>query len=181
MASNPNNFDPRSLTTNEETKFCTLPGQEPIVLSTVHGGHGCRITDIARTIPLFFHQEAISKGAYTENQIEELTARLAASAAPVGGSEDKAAGNAAASSANSQQPAPAAPSADTTPPAPPAPPAADAERLEKIKAAVIELINAGNPNDFTSSGSPKVEALKDKLGFEVTGVERDAAYEAAKG
>lgn len=175
MSVNPHTFDPSSIVTNENTKFCTLPGQEPITLSTVHGGHGCRIGDTPRTIPLFFHQEAIAKGAYTEKQIVDLTARLSGTGLPE----------------NPVVPVDATPPAPLAlldseddgfaPPASPLSPAAAGERKEQIKAAVIDLLNTGNPADFTSSGTPKVESLKDKLGFDVTGPERDAAYEAAKG
>lgn len=177
MAVNPNNFDPKSIVTNEETKFCTLPGQEPITLSTEHGGHGCRIGDTPRTVPLFFHQEAIAKGAYTEGQIIALTARLTGAETP----------EVMGAPVNTPPTPPLGFSQDSDddgfapPPPHPAPPAATSERTEQIKAAIIELLNTGNPTDFTSTGTPKVEALKDKLGFEVTGPERDAAYEAAKG
>jgi len=176
MAVNPNTFDPSSVVTNEETKFCTLPGQEPISLSTEHGGHGCRIGDTPRTVPLFFHQEAIARGAYTEEQIIDLKGRLAGVETP---------------GAPLIQPGtPATPplilldsdnDGFAPPPPCPAPPAATSERAEQIKAAIIDLLNTGNPSDFTSTGTPKVEALKEKLGFEVTGPERDTAYEAAKG
>lgn len=180
MSVNPNNFDPNSVVTNEETKFCTLPGQEPITLSTEYGGHGCRIADTPRTIPLFFHQEAVAKGAYTEEQIIDLKSRLTGVETPE-----------APSAQVGTAPAPAVPPQTllqdsdndgfAPPPPSPAPPAATSERTEQIKAAIIDLLNTGNPTDFTSTGTPKVEALKDKLGFEVTGPERDAAYEAAKG
>lgn len=177
MAVNPNTFDPSSVVTNEETKFCTLPGQEPITLSTEHGGHGCRIGDTPRTVPLFFHQEAIAKGAYTEEQIIDLTARLSGVETP----------GAPLVQIGSPATPPLTLSQDSDndgfapPPPHPAPPAATSERTEQIKAAIIDLLNTGNPSDFTSTGTPKVEALKDKLGFEVTGPERDAAYEATKG
>ena len=176
MSVNPNNFDPNSVVTNEETKFCTLPGQEPITLSTEYGGHGCRIADTPRTIPLFFHQEAIAKGAYTEEQIADLKSRLAGVETPevplIPPTTPPVVPPTLQDSDND---------GFAPPPPKPAPPAATSERTEQIKAAIIDLLNTGNPTDFTSTGTPKVEALKDKLGFEVTGPERDAAYEAAKG
>jgi hypothetical protein len=174
MQVNPNTFDPRSIVTKEDTKFCTLPGQEAITLSTIHGGHGCRIGETPRTVPLFFHQEALAKGAYTEEQLNDLTARLAGSTTPVVLTEPDLtlAQTAAGQSLDADNDGFTAP---------PGAPSQNADRTEQIKAAVIDLINCGNPADFTSSGSPKVESLKDKLGFDVTGPERDAAFEAAKG
>lgn len=177
MAVNPNTFDPSSVVTKEETKFCTLPGQEPILLSTEHGGHSCRISDTPRTVPLFFHQEAVARGAYTEEQIIDLKARLSGTVQPE--APPVQAGSPA------DPPLPLLQDSDNDgfalPPPNPAPPAVTSERTEQIKAAIIDLLNTGNPSDFTSTGTPKVEALKEKLGFEVTGPERDAAYEAAKG
>lgn len=177
MAANPNTFDPSSVVTKEETKFCTLPGQEPILLSTEHGGHSCRISDTPRTVPLFFHQEAVARGAYTEEQIVDLKARLSGVETP--------------GDTLIQTDTPATPPLQLLQDSDddgfalksptPAPPAATSERTEQIKVAIIDLLNTGNPSDFTSTGTPKVEALKEKLGFEVTGPERDAAYEAAKG
>lgn len=185
MAVNPNTFDPGSIVTNEDTKFCILPGQEPITLSTEHGGHGCRIGEEPRTVPLFFHQEAIAKGAYTESQFADLQSRLSGGTAPVGhpGGALGSGPGLPAGMTSSQPPLMHTDADDDdfpSPPGTPMPPA-DPQRSEQIKAAVIELLNTGNPHDFTNSGAPKVEALKDKLGFEVTGPERDAAYEAAKG
>ncbi len=176
MAVNPNTFDPSSIITNANTRFCTLPGQEPIVLSTVHGGHGCRIADTPRTVPIFFHQEAISKGAYTEEQIVDLKTRLAGVVAP--GTPIVQVGTPLTPPLVLQDS-----DDDGFAPSPqdPAPPAATSERTEQIKVAIIDLLNTGNPSDFTSSGTPKVEVLKEKLGFEVTGTERDSAYDAIKG
>ncbi len=176
MSVNPNTFDCNSIVTNAETKFCTLPGQEPITLSTEHGGHGCRIGDTPRTVPLFFHQEAIAKGAYTEEQIVDLKARLSGAETPETPLVPDATTPAVPPTLQDSDNDGFAP-----PPPNPAPPAATSERTKQIKAAIIDLMNTGNPTDFTSTGTPKVEALKDKLGFEVTGPERDAAYEAAKG
>jgi hypothetical protein len=177
MAVNPNTFDPSSVVTNEETKFCTLPGQEPISLSTEHGGHGCRIGDTPRTVPLFFHQEAIARGAYTEEQIIDLKSRLAGVETP--GAPLIQADTPATPPLTLLQDSDDDGFALKSPT--PASPAATSERTEQIKAAIIDLLNTGNPSDFTSTGTPKVEVLKEKLGFEVTGPERDAAYEAAKG
>jgi hypothetical protein len=176
MSVNPNNFDPNSVITTAETKFCTLPGQEPITLSTEYGGHGCRIGDTPRTVPLFFHHEAVAKGAYTEEQIADLKARLSGVETPGALSTQVDPSNPPLTLLQDSDNDGFAP-----PPPNPAPPAATSEKIEQIKAAIIDLLNTGNPSDFTSTGTPKVEALKEKLGFEVTGPERDAAYEAAKG
>ncbi len=188
MAVNPNTFDSGSIVTNADTKFCTLPGQEPITLSTEHGGHGCRIGDTPRTVPLFFHQEAIAKGAYTEEQVLDLQTRLAGSAGTAPADPDPATNPELPPVQPEQAPLKLTviDSEDdgfTDPPKTPypGPSAPTSERSEQIKSAIIDLINTGNPADFTSTGTPKVEALKDRLGFEVTGPERDAAYEAAKG
>lgn len=186
MAVNPNTFNSDSIVTNADTKFCTLPGQEPITLSTEHGGHGCRIGDTPRTVPLFFHQEAIAKGAYTEDQVLDLRSRLTDSAGSIHADSDPVINTELPSVQPQQVPSKltVVDSDDDGFPMPPKNPAsvtANSERTEQIKAAIIDLMNTGNPTDFTSTGTPKVEALKDRLGFEVTGPERDAGYEAAKG
>jgi hypothetical protein len=55
----------------------------------------------------------------------------------------------------------------------------DEERLAKIKTATITILNAGDPTLLTG-GKPKVDKLAEVCGFEVTGAERDQAFEATK-
>jgi len=156
-------------------KYCVLPGQEPVRLASL-SGHVVIIGEEPREIPEMFHAEARAAGCMSDDELELLKKRL------LGGLTDGQQQSLTGGSSGGS-PAPAPSGTDDSFPPPPGgdQQTNDIDRAEKIKAAVIELINAGNPNDFTGNGSPKVESLKEKLGFEVTGPERDAAYEAAKG
>jgi hypothetical protein len=136
-------------------KYCVLPGQVPVRLSSTQGGHTVIIGEIPREIPEIFVREALSKGCYTESQVNEIKGKLVSS-------QD-------------------APPADP-PLVPPADPSvqADPEKAAKILAATIEILNVGNPDDLTTTGKPKADVISDLCGFEVTGKERDEAFAQAK-
>jgi hypothetical protein len=152
------------------SKYCVLPGQEPVRLASL-SGHVILIGENPRDIPEEFLGDARAAGCLSEEELEGLKLRL------LGGTKVPP-----ASIADPPQTSPTNLEKDEDSfPSPPGSLESDSDRAEKIKAAVIELINAGNPNDFTGNGVPKVEALKEKLGFEVSAPERDSAYAAAKG
>ena len=124
-------------------KYSVLPGQAPVRLASIDGGHTIIIGETPRQIPEQFEREAIANGCFSETMLAGLQARFQG---PIGSDDEgkKDEGD------------------------------DDADRFEKIRAAVIEIINAGNPTDLTG-GKPKVDILSAKVGFEVTGAERDAA------
>lgn len=172
------------------SKYCILPGQEPVRLDSLDG-HIIIIGEELRDVPEQFVLKARAAGCLTEEELHNLKQRLLGSSDRAHDVPPEGSGNKTVPPAGSQGIAPGAPQINllmdadddgfAPPPSRPAPPEAPGERMELIKAAVIELMNAGNASDFTGNGTPKVEALKDRLGFEVTAAERDTAYEAAKG
>ena len=139
-----------------EKKYCILPGREPLRLANT-SGHSVIIGEEPRTIPDFFEAEAIYGGAVSEEQLADLKERL------LGGIEVKPAPAPEKKSHRAVKAAAVAPDA---------PPVVSAE----LKAAVIEIMNNGNPEDFDHNGAPKCAALTWRLGREVTGPERDAAW-----
>ena len=138
-------------------KYCILPGREPLRLANT-SGHSVIIGEEPRTIPDFFEAEAIYGGAVSEEQLDDLRSRLL-------GAVEPAPAPAPAPEKKSAKPAKQAPLPDT-------PPAVSAE----LKAAVIDIMNGGNPEDFDANGAPKCAALTWRLGREVTGPERDQAW-----
>ena len=128
-------------------KYSVLPGQTPVRLSSTEGGHTIIIGETPRTIPEQFEREAIANGCFSESMLAGLQSRLQG---PIGGKSEEGGKDDEDDGKD------------------------DDERFEKIRAAAIEIINAGNPADLTS-GKPRIDVLAAKLGFEVTGAERDAA------
>lgn len=162
------------------TKYCTLPGQTPVRLDSTDG-HIIIIGETPRPIPEQFVLKAKAAGCLTEDELAALTLRLQGKPAqPVGHLTDKSE-NQSTLLKNLDSHSDNFPDPPGSGSGKPAGSTGSDERAEQILAAVIELLNSGNSADLTSTGAPKVEALKDKLGFEVTAPERDAAYDAAKG
>ncbi len=139
-----------------QDKYCVLPGQEPVRLSSL-SGHIVIIGETPRTIPAEFEQEARSKGCFTETQLEDLTRRLAPSDTQAQAA-DLLALAAKDNAANTD---------------------ANAQRLDKIKQAVIEILNNGDPKLIDKKGRPELKAVAEKVGFDVTQTEVDSAYDAA--
>jgi hypothetical protein len=52
------------------------------------------------------------------------------------------------------------------------------QQKAKVSEAVTMLVGNNNPDSFTSSGAPKVQAIEDLCGFAITSVDRDDAWEA---
>lgn len=140
-------------------KYCVLPGQTPVRLTTTDGGHTCIIGETPREIPSTFELDALAKGCVTQTMMEALAIRLQASPA---GADETEAQRLEAERLEAERLA-----AESN----------DVNRANQIKAASIEIINAGNPADLTN-GKPKVEVLTAKLGYDVTGAERDVAFTA---
>jgi hypothetical protein len=51
-------------------------------------------------------------------------------------------------------------------------------KLEMVKDGVRLLMQTGGVDDFEGDGRPKLEPLSKAVGFDVSGDERDAAYQA---
>lgn len=155
-------------------KFCVIPGQSPVRLDSTDG-HIIIIGETPREIPEQFVSRAKAAGCLTEGELADLAQRLAGgpavTATPVS-TQSPPSSSSTIDESDWPDPPPASPTVEAT---------SDGERAEKIKAAVIEILNSGNTSELTDSGAPRVEALQDKLGFNVTASERDAAFEAAKG
>lgn len=135
----------------KETKFCVLPGQDPVRIAKTDG-RVVLIGEEPRTVPADLHAAAIGHGAVTEETLADLGRRLS-------GANQK---TAEAVEAKGKQVS------------------ADSEaRIEQIKLATIEVLNAGNPDDLTAHRKPKIEVLEDLSGLtDIAGHERDAAFEA---
>ncbi len=151
-------------------KYSVLPGQEPLRLASIDG-HVIIIGETARLIPKQFENEAKGKGAVTEAQLQALADRLGT---PVQVPSPDPTVIVPASPSPSDQPDL---TGTFTPSGPP-----DPKRAEQIRLAVIDMLNAANPSDIDGrNGKPKIDILRNRLGFEITVEERDAAFEAAKG
>lgn len=183
-----------------EKKYCILPGRTPLKLQNL-SGHSCIIGEAPRQIPDFFEAEAIYGGAVSEEQLEDLKKRLLGSTVPesalippppqITGVGDQEPGNdGKGSSDGSPMPPVQSESAGTKTEnkgkgkarevKPADPPSGDLFKQDEIdanlKSAIIEMLNAGNPADFEEGGAPRCDALSARLGRDVTGQERDAAY-----
>ena len=158
-----------------EDKYCVLPGQTPVRLASL-SSQIVIVGEVPRTIPLEFEQEARGKGCFTEAQVEGLVKRLAPAAPatePEIGAEPGAEQNPDIASATDLSALAAADKMvedDAT-----------AKRLVKINQAVIEIMNLGDTKLFDKKGKPELMAVAERLGFEVTAKELDAAVAAAKG
>jgi hypothetical protein len=142
-------------------KFCVLPGQLRIKLTTTLGGHTVLIDETPRHIPAIFQQQALGKGALTDVMVENLKRNL--------GVDEE----------------PKLPEVPNTTPS--STPGMDVEiRFDKIKTALLPIVIAGRPEDFTTQGVPQVgsvvsgKGLSGACGFDVTASERDAAYDIVK-
>lgn len=60
-------------------KYCVLPGQEPIRLAST-SGHVTFVGETPAVIPTEFEREALSRGACTEERLNELKSKLSAAA-----------------------------------------------------------------------------------------------------
>jgi hypothetical protein len=160
------------MTKMSKDKFCTLPGQPYIRCTTVHGGHTVVIGPAGmknkkgellfpREIPQLFVKEALGKGAITEAQLQRIQAGVY----------------------DDDTPAPAIlPESrpDSTPEMLPE------QRYGLIKRAMLNIILAGKPEDFTQQGIPIVgnsrdgKGLSGVCGFDVSASERDAAFTEVK-
>ena len=141
-------------------KYCVLPDQRLIKLSTTLGGHTILITEKPEYIPAVFEQDALGKGAVTEMMLNRIKESLG---------DDES---------------PDTPTPTTLPSSTPG--METSVRFEKIKAALLPILLAGKPEDFTTQGIPQVgsaasgKGLGGACGFDVTASERDAAYEIVK-
>ena len=136
-------------------KYCTLPGQQYVRCATLAGGHVCMIGPTPRTIPAMFKAEALAKGAVTEDMLNRIKEGLTTDAIP------------------------GIPATLSAAPAPVPGMGAD-DRFAKIKAALLPILVAGKPEDFTAQGIPQVVAINAACGFDITGAERDAAFAELK-
>ncbi len=136
-------------------KYCVLPGQFFIRCSTTEGGHTVVITNKPAQIPVIFKQTALGKGAITETMLERIKA-----------------------SASVDTDVPVAETLSTIPNSTPGMNAG--VRFTKIKQALLPMLKAGDPKDFTAQGIPQVASLSAACGFDVTGAERDAAFSELK-
>lgn len=103
--------------------------------------------------------DAISKGATTEEALATLKKRLAAPATPAKSQAEIDAEIAAALVGKD---------AATT-----------GTRESQILQATLAVIAKADPFECIGSGAPKVPVLEDILKFDITAVERDAAYAEA--
>lgn len=161
-------------------RYCTLPGQTPVRLTSLDGNI-IIIGEDLRDIPEQFILDARAAGCLTEDELATLKARLLEAGegqtfgAPVTGTLIDFPGVGLVTT-------PTLPGDSTNNGFTQAPgTTVVTDRATQIKDAVAELINVGNAADFTSAGVPKVEILQEKLGFNITAAERDTAFEAAKG
>jgi hypothetical protein len=153
-----------------QEKFCTIPGLPEVRIAGT-SGHIVIIGETPKVIPSIYVLEAKGKGCITEAELESLKARFAAAAGPVEVPViiPPVVGNLLDDKNFPDLPGKSG-AVDT---------GLDKERFDKIMFAVIELVNLGDPINFDKNGKPKVAALTEKCGFEVSGPERDAAFEAA--
>ena len=137
-----------------EEKYCVLPNQRPIRCATTDG-HVIIIGYVPRTIPRMFKAEALAQNALTETALQNWLQGIGREPEPEPEIE-----------------LPAGPqnidglSAE--------------EKFARIKEKLLPILIAGDPQNFTQQGIPKVEALTAACGFEVTGSERDAAFAELK-
>lgn len=128
-------------------KLCIIPGQQPIRLATINGGHTMYVGEELVEVPEIFVREAKSKGAITEAELKTLKKRLAGEKV-----EDA--------------PGPGAPLEP-----------GDDSALQQVIAASIEILNRGDVAEVErESGKPSIEALSALTGFQVTAEDRDKAF-----
>jgi hypothetical protein len=153
------------LSVMSKDKFCVLPGQPWIRCATTEGGHTVVIAPAGfknakgevispREIPQIFVNEALGKGAITETMLSRIQAGI--------GDDDT----------------PKKPVLSLVPTS--TPDMSAEERFGKIKQALLPILIAGKPEDFTQQGMPQVAAISASAGFDVTGAERDAAFSELK-
>ena len=149
-----------------KTKFCVLPGQEPVRVAKLDG-RVVVIGETPREIPEDMQGDAIAKGARTESDLKALKKSLTASTQ----AEDEAAAaqKLLDDAAAAEKLAEAQKQAD----------AMSGTREEQIIKAVKQVIAAANPIDCLTTGAPKVEAVEGILGFDITADERNVAFEEA--
>jgi len=54
----------------------------------------------------------------------------------------------------------------------------DEERKQKIESVIKSLVDANNPESFTSTGLPRADVVNKECGFTTTAEERNAAFDA---
>jgi len=166
---------PPDMTRMSKDKFCVLPGQPYIRCSTTNGGHtlvigpagmtrinekGETVVLFPRQIPEIFVQEALGKGAVTENMLETLRSGVA-------------------QPATLPEPNPSFVPTST-------PGMAADVRYDLIKRAMTAIVIAGKVEDFTQQGIPIVGSTVDgkgvsgACGFDITAAERDAIFSEVK-
>jgi hypothetical protein len=141
-----------------EDKFCVLPGQRYIRISSTNGGHTVVIGNKPISIPQAFVAEALGKNAITETQLQ----RIQQSADPDDSMAQLKQQQLEQTKVN------------------PVPGVDSGQRYEQIKNALLPILVAGKVEDFTTQGIPQVAALTAACGFDVTGAERDAAFSELK-
>jgi len=151
-------------------KYCVLPGQKPVRIASI-SGHVVIIGEEPREIPDIFVHEARAAGCHTEANIADLKSRLFEGGAVQGNSSQDASLGTGQGQLSLTGQVEGGKGPDKS----------EAEKkFEEIKAATIEILNTGNPDDMTGNGKPKVETLESKLGYQVSGPERDAAFDAVE-
>lgn len=133
-------------------KLCILPGQEPIRLATTRGGHSILIGEEPVAVPDIFVREARGRGAISELELNNLKKRLKGE--PV---------------AKGEPPSPSDPGESLS--------SLDDSAMEAVMAAVVQIVNRGDTAEIDALGRPSVEAVAAITGFEVSGEERDLAFE----
>ncbi len=145
-----------------EDKFCVLPGSRYIRISSTNGGHTVVIGYKPIRIPQCFVAEALGKNAITETQLNTITERLSQAPDPALEQQRQAQEELSKQQVNQ---------IDNMP---------SEQRYALIKQALLPILKAGKVEDFTQQGIPKVESISASCGFDVTGAERDAAFNELK-
>jgi hypothetical protein len=137
-----------------EEKYCVLPNQQPIRCASTDG-HVIIIGYVPRTIPRMFKAEALRQNALTEYALENWMKGIGRDPEP-----------------------------EKEPELPPQSQNVEGltaeQKYDRIKEKLMPILVAGEPQNFTQQGIPKVEALTAACGFDVTASERDAAFAELK-
>lgn len=145
------------------TKFCVLPGQEPVRVAKLDG-RVVMIGETPREIPEDMHGDAIAKGARTEADLKALKKSLTADA--MADNEKALAEKEAAEKAAAEKLAAEKAEAD----------AMSGTREEQIIKATMAVIAKADPDECIGNGAPKVPVLEAILGFDITADERNDAF-----
>lgn len=137
-------------------KYCVLPGQEPVRIAKKDG----RVIIIGkdlREIPEDLVKDALGKGAISEDSLNDLKQRLAGDAGTVKTETGLPVTDVQGITGQTDEQGDG--------------------RVDAINAAVAQIVNEGDPVNFTAGNKPKVDAIQAITGFEVTSQERDAAFD----